>query len=192
MLHFLQAINRLKQTVDEKSMIASTDLHPVLFPDDYNNSEITEWGKVKLKDKFESKETVLSYFEEGSGIQDCDESMSQSNEDISYVPRGVLKYIMKTSNTDMLILNSLKCVIKFVDHEVKANTIDCFRNWKGSLVEYAVSVLTDCSHVNHDCFNLVYKFVTSVLQDMWVNCELNMVRSSMSLNVLILHTFLCI
>lgn len=174
-LHFLQAINRLKQIVNEKSMIASTDLHSILFPDDYS-SKIPVEGKPKSNDPFESKETVLSYFEEDSGIQDCSGSTSQPNKNISYASGAVLTYIMKTSNTDMLILNSVRSVIKYIEHEVKTNTIECFRNWRGSLIEYAVCVLTECSHVNHDCYNLVYKFVTSVLEDMWISCELNLVR----------------
>ena len=147
---------------------------PILFPDDFG-SQVAVQSKVKLKNKIDSQDSVLSYFEEDSGIQDCSQLTPQSNEDIRFVSGGVLKYIMKTTNTDMLILNSVKSVLKFVDYEVKVNTIECFKNWRGSLVEYAVCVLTDCSHVNHDCFNLVYKFVTGVLQDMWGSCELNKV-----------------
>uniref|UniRef100_A0A1B6DMC7 Uncharacterized protein n=1 Tax=Clastoptera arizonana TaxID=38151 RepID=A0A1B6DMC7_9HEMI len=157
-IRFIQSLLTLKSLLDKKPETHLSKLHSLKkCTKTLNNS--SEKNLYENLAKCKNKDSGISL--------DCSE-----NEWHDVISSNVTQFILQTSDTDCLLLESARNVITFIKYEVQQDALNHFYSWSGSLIENAFSTLMALSESHKYYFDIICKFICSTVHEIWENEKL--------------------
>lgn len=182
---------QLKSTINSCSSVKTSTFHNIMRSMPCDNTSNQCYIYTNQNFLHESQVPTLSFndqrnaFNSRAGTELTDDSgydsiaVYSSRAREGDVSSTMLKYLIYNSDANQVLLESVNIVLKHLETIVLNKDIICLKtnmqNWKGSLLEDAVSVLINIVNLLHQdetvsashslCFKFIKKIIYSILED---------------------------